>query len=450
MFSRKKILELIIPLIIEQFLIMAVGFMDSIMVSSCGESAISGISVVNTINNMVNCLLTALATGGAVSAAQYFGKKDKKSVSFISNQLFWLTLLFSGVLAVTAFFGNQQILAMLYRNLDADVRKNASIYFFYSALSYPFYGIYNSGAALLRAIGNSKISMKISLCKNVANIFGNAIFIYGFQIGVTGAALSTFLSHILSAALILYYLYRYPEIQFSCRPCVRPAILKKILYIGVPNSLENGIPQIGRILLTTLTASFGTIAITADSVTCNIGNFQLIPSEAIGIAMTTVVGQLVGAGDTENMRKYAWKLVRLSHLSLLVLGAALFLLEEPLFFLYHLSEDTISLVRLLLNYNIVCLILMQPLSYAVPTALRAANDVHYTMAVSIATMWTCRIGLAWLLGKYAGLGVFGIWIAMTIEWCVRALFFVPRFVFLSKRGVRKEISVTDAPDRFHK
>ncbi len=450
MFSRKKLLELIIPLIIEQFLIMAVGFIDSIMVSSCGESAISGISVVNTINHMVNCLLTALATGGAVSAAQYFGKKDKKSVSLISNQLFLLTLLFSGVLAAAAFWGNRNILTMLYRNLETDVMKNARIYFFYSALSYPFYGIYNSGAALLRAIGNSKISMKISLCKNVANIFGNAVFIYGFHIGVTGAALSTFLSHILSAALILYFLYRDPEIQFSCRLSVRPAILKKILYIGIPNSLENGIPQIGRILLTTLTASFGTIAITADSVTCNIGNFQLIPSEAIGIAMTTVVGQLVGAGDTENMRKYAWKLVKLSHLSLLILGMALFLLEEPLFFLYHLSEETISLVRLLLNYNIVCLIFMQPLSYAVPTALRAANDVHYTMAVSIATMWTCRIGLAYLLGRYAGLGVLGIWIAMTIEWCARALFFVPRFIFLSKRGVQTDLSAMDAPDRFRK
>ncbi len=443
MFTRKKLLELIIPLTIEQFLIMAVGFIDSIMVSSCGESAISGISVVNTINNMVNCLLTALATGGAVVAAQFIGKKDKKTVSLISDQLFWLTLLFSGIVAITAFFGNGPILSSLYRNLETDVMENARIYFFFSALSYPFYGIYNSGAALFRAIGNSKISMKISLCKNLFNVFGNAVFIYGLGLGVTGAALSTFLSHILSAALILYFLYRDKEIHFAIGPSFRPAIIKKILYIGIPNSFETGIPQIGRILLTTLTASFGTIAITADSVTCNIGNFQLIPSEAIGIAMTTVVGQLVGAGDWEGVKKYAKKLVKMSYLSLFGLGLLLFAIEQPLFLLYHLSDDTISLVKLLLNYNIICLIIMQPLSYAVPAALRAANDVHYTMVVSIITMWTCRIGLAYFLGRYVGLGVFGIWIAMTIEWCVRALFFVPRFAWLTRRN-----RSTDAPDRF--
>ena len=440
MFTRKKLLALIIPLIIEQLLMITVGFVDSIMVSSCGESAISGISVVNTINNMVNCLLTALSTGGAVVAAQFIGRKDKKTVSLISNQLFWLTLLFSGLLAVAAFMGNRQILSALYRNLEPDVMHNARTYFFFSAVSYPFYGIYNSGAALFRAIGNSKISMKISLCKNLANVFGNAVLIYGLGLGVTGAALSTFLSHVLSAALILFFLYRDQEIDFAMRPSFRPAIIKKILYIGIPNSFETGIPQIGRILLTTLTASFGTIAITADSVTCNIGNFQLSPSEAVGIAMTTVVGQLVGAGDWKGVKKFAWKLVGMSYLSLLCLGLVLFAIEQPLFVLYHLSDDTISLVRLLLNYNIICLIIMQPLSYAVPAALRAANDVHYTMVVSIVTMWTCRIGLAYFLGRYLALGVFGIWIAMTIEWCVRALFFVPRFLWLTKRGIQTDCS----------
>ncbi|MCM1136522.1 MAG: MATE family efflux transporter [Clostridium sp.] len=431
MFTRKKLLELIIPLIIEQFFIMAVGFIDSIMVASCGESAISGISVVNTINNMVNCLLAALATGGAVVAAQFIGKKDQNSVSVTANQLFWLTLLFSGLLAAASFFLNQPILTTLYRNLEADVMENARIYFLFSAISYPFYGIYNSGAALFRAVGNSKISMKISFWANVANVIGNAIFIYGLRLGVTGAALSTFLSRILSAVLIMFILHKNEEIHFTYRPMFHSAVIKKILYIGIPSSFENGIPQIGRMFLAALTASFGTIAITADSVTCNIGNFQLIPSEAIGIAMTTVIGQLAGAEDREGMRKYAWKLVRLSHLSLLCIGILLFLLEKPLFLMYHLSDDTIALVKLLLNYNIVCLILMQPLSYAIPAALRAANDVHYTMVVSIATMWICRIGFAYFLGKYIGLGIFGVWVAMTIEWCVRALFFVPRFTYLT-------------------
>lgn len=426
LFSQDALKKLLWPLIIEQFLAVAMGMADTVMVASCGEAAVSGISLVDSICVLLIGLFTAMASGGAVVAAQYMGRGDKEMVGRASNQLFLavggVALLF---MAVSLIF-NRGLLNLLYGNVEADVMSAASIYFYIVAVSFPFLGVYNGGAALFRAVGDSKVSMKVSLVANLMNIAGNAILIYGAQIGVAGAALSTLFSRILSAVMIVVLLTRSDKISMSKSWRVDTNILGKILYIGIPNGLENSIFQIGKLLTTSLIATFGMVAITANAVTYSIANFQQIPSSAIGVAMITVIGQCIGAGETGQAHYYLKRMIKWAYLCMIMLGIPIILFARPLCSIYHLSPETTDMTIFLLVYNCICCMIVHPLSFAQSNALRAAGDVRFTMIVAIASMWLCRVGMAYILGQGLGLGVIGVWIAMTMDWVVRAFLFTNR------------------------
>ncbi len=426
LFSQDALKKLLWPLIIEQFLAVAMGMADTIMVASCGEASVSGISLVDSICVLLIGLFTAMASGGAVVAAQYMGRGDKEMVGRASNQLFLavggVALLFMAV----ALIFNRGLLNLLYGNVEADVMSAARIYFYIVAVSFPFLGIYNGGAALFRAVGDSKVSMKVSLVANLMNIAGNALLIYVAQIGVAGAALSTLFSRMLSAVMIVALLRRSDKISMSKSWRVDTNILGKILYIGIPNGLENSIFQIGKLLTTSLIAGFGMVATTANAVTGSVAGFQQIPSGAIGVAMITVIGQCIGASETEQAKYYLKKMVKLAYLCMILLGIPMILFSRPLCSIYHLSEATTDMTVILLIYNCVCCMLVHPLSFAQSNALRAAGDVKFTMIVAIASMWICRVGMAYILGQGLGLGVIGVWIAMTMDWGVRAFFFTNR------------------------
>ena len=293
-------------------------------------------------------------------------------------------------------------------------------------MSFPFLGIYNGGAALFRAVGDSKVSMKVSLVANLVNIAGNAILIYGAGIGAAGAALSTLFSRILSAVMIIVLLGKSDKIIVSNHWRIDTKILGKILYIGVPNGLENSIFQIGKLLTTSLIAGFGMAATTANAVTGSIASFQQIPANAIGVAMITVIGQCIGAGETEQALYYLKRMMKTAYACMILLGIPMIIFARPICGIYHLSPETMKITVFLLCYSCVCCMLVHPLSFAQSNALRAAGDVRFTMIVAIASMWLCRVGMAYILGQGLGLGVIGVWIAMTMDWVVRAFLFTNR------------------------
>lgn len=439
MFTDKALKKLILPLVVEQLLAVTMGMVDTMMVASCGEAAVSGISIVDTIGVLLIGLFGAMASGGAVVVAQYIGRGERDKVARASNQLFLSVGGLAVLLMVIALVFNRQILHLIYGNIDTNVMSNARTYFYITAISYPFLGIYNGGAALFRAVGNSKVSMMISLAANVLNVAGNALLIFVFHMGVAGAGLSTLVSRIVSTVLIFYFLKKNSDVPVSRGIRLDWGMLRRILYIGIPNGVENSIFQLGKILLSSLIASFGTIAITANAVTGNVGSFQLIPTNAIGIAMITVVGQCVGAGEAQQAKKYLFKLLRMAYIFVILVGAALMVLGGPICSLYNLSPETTELTLTLLRYNCVCCMLVHPLSFALANGLRAANDVKFTMLVSIVSMWTCRIVLAYILARNLELGVLGVWIAMTVDWLVRAVFFTSRVL---GGGWKKHMGIT--------
>lgn len=433
LFTREDLKKLIIPLIIEQTLAISIGLFDTLMVSSCGEAAVSGVSLVDSISILLIQILSALATGGAVVCSQYIGKKMPERAKLSAGQLMFIMLIVAGTVMVAVLFSHRFLLRAIFGQIEADVMKNAEIYFIISAISYPFLGVYNAGAALFRAIGNSKISMYTSLVMNVINIGGNAILIFGFGLGVFGAAVATLVARVVSAIVMVVLLGKKDNPLCITTPgCMKPQrdVIGKILKIGIPSGVENGMFQIGKLLVSSLTATFGTAAIAANVVANSVAGFANIPGIAIGLAMVTVIGRCIGAGEKEQAKYYSKRLLALAYAGMLISNAALLLLVKPIVSCFALSEAAEGIATQLLISFAVCAALIWPLSFALPNVLRAAGDAKYTMEVSVFSMWVFRVASSYFFAGTLGLGVLGVWIGMYVDWVFRTLLFVIRY----KRG----------------
>ncbi len=429
-FTKRDLFYLLVPLTIEQFLAVAVGMADTIMVASVGESAVSAVSLVDSINILLINIFSALATGGAVIAGQYIGRKDRKNASKAGEQLIVFVTLISIIITIIMFLGRNFILNVVFGAIEPIVAEYALTYMTIVFLSIPFIAIYNSGAALFRVMGNSKVTMKTSLIMNSINIFGNAILIYGFKRGVEGVAIPTLVSRAV-AAVIIIVLLRKPDLIISISKPFKykfdGKMVKNILQIGIPNGVENSMFQLGKIMLLSVVSSFGTAAITANAVANTVTAFQCLPGAAIGLGLITVVSQCVGAGDFKQARYYTRLLHKYAYIILIGLNLLIVLGVSSILKLYNLSPETGEIAKQIIIFYAINVAISWPLAFTLPNTLRAAKDVSFAMIVSIVSMWTVRIGLGILFSKYLGFGVFGVWIGMICDWYVRALFFVIRY-----------------------
>jgi len=237
------------------------------------------------------------------------------------------------------------------------------------------------------------------------------------------------LSRIAAAGLMLALLHgrRNPvRVSGLLRFRFEPAVMAQILRIGVPNGLENSFFQLGRVLLVSLISTFGTAQTAANAVANNIDNFGVIPGQALGLALITVVGQCVGAGDWDQVRAYTKRLVKLTYLCTWGLNAALLLGLPLILRLYSLTPETQWYAAVLIFIHNGCAMLFWPLAFTMPNALRAAGDVRVPMVISITSMLVVRVGGSYLLGLHFGLGAIGVWLAMVGDWVVRLICFVLR------------------------
>ena len=430
LFSDKSLYRLILPLIIEQLLLVTVGLVDSMMVSSLGEAAVSAVSLVDSINILLINTFTALATGGAVVAGQYIGQKREDSACKAADQLVLFLTVSSIVVMILCYLSKYFILHVVFGKIEADVMSYANTYIMIIFTSIPFIAIYNGGAALFRAMGNSKITMKISIMMNLVNLTGNAILIYGFKMGVAGSAIATVFSRML-AALVICYLIKNQDLQIhlSKKLCKKfdKKLIQKILYIGIPNGLENGMFQLGKIIVLNLIATFGTAAIAANAVGNFIALFQVVPGMAISQAALAVTSQCIGAGDFDQTKYYTKKLIKLSIMSILMAVLITTIALPIIIKAYSLSPYTAKMTKVIILYHGVIAVFIWTISFVLPNTLRASNDVKFCMIIAILSMWIFRIGFSYVLGRYMGLGVMGVWIAMSIDWIFRAICFVVRY-----------------------
>lgn len=425
LFSNHDLTKLIIPLIFEQGLAMSVGIADTMMISSVGEAAVSGVSLVDMINVLIFAVFSAMATGGAVVTAQMLGARKEEEACRTTNQLLYTVVIISLCLMAGALALNRRLLALCFGAIEADVMDNAVIYLMITGLSFPFLAIYNACAALFRSMGRSNITLRVSILMNVINVAGNAVCIYGLKMGAAGVAIPSLLSRA-AAAIAIFLRLRNPENTLHFvkeRFRLDPRVIRRILYIGVPSGIEGGIFQLGKIVVVSIISAFGTVEIAANSVAQGLWSFSNIPGQAIQLAMITVIGRCVGAGDEEQVRYYSKKLMIVGQALVTSLMIVIMLTLRNILSLYGLQPDTLELAWKQIMLHDMTGVFIWSFSFILPHMLRACNDVRFTMFTSVFSMIVFRLGFSWILGHMLGWGGIGTTIAMLIDWVFRSAAF---------------------------
>lgn len=430
LFDNKALLTLILPLVIEQLLAVLVGMADSIMIASVGEAAVSGVSLVDQIMVLLINVFAALATGGAVVAGQYLGQRRQEEACKSATQLVWFVTISAMIITVIVYAGKYMILHGVFGKIEPDVMRHANTYLMIVTASIPFMALYNGGAAIFRAMGNSKVSMQVSIIMNIINVGGNAILIYGFHRGTEGVAIPTLVSRMTAAIIIIVLLCNEKQtlhIERTFRYRADWKQIRKILSIGVPNGLENSMFQLGKILVLSLVSTFGTYAIAANAVSNAVALFQILPGMAMSLAVTTVIARCVGAGDYEQVKYYNKKLLIITHIFTAVMIFFVLMLLPVILRAYNLSDKTAAAAQQIIYFHGICAIFIWPEAFILPGTFRASGDARACMIISILSMWIFRIAFSYILGKYMELGVFGVWVAMVIDWIFRAICFEIRY-----------------------
>lgn len=424
MFSNKDLRRLLIPLIIEQVLTSLMGAADVLMVANLGSAPVSGVSSVDTINTLVLFLFSALATGGTVVCSQYLGRKMHSDADNAARQLILSSLALGVVLMAVALAFNNALLNLVFGSVGADVMAAARIYFYITAVSYPFIALFNCGAALYRAAGNSRLPMIIAIISNVTNIFLNWLLMFVFHFGVAGAAIATLLSRIFSAVVIMALL-RKPnqEINIGSYLKIRPdkAVMKRVMYIGLPTGVENAMFQLGKILVQSTVSTLGTAAIASNAIIVVLENLTSMPSMAIGLGLITIVGQCIGAGRLDYAKRYIKKLMFWGFVTLFVFNWAIFGITPIITFIANIEAKTASLTISVMLMVSIAKPFLWPFAFIPANGMRAAGDVKVNLIVSTASMWIFRVMLTTVLCRYFAFGLYGIWVGYMADWTARSV-----------------------------
>ena len=439
-FSNRDLREMIVPLFLEQLLVMLVGIADTLVVSYAGEAAVSGVSLVNQFNTIFIYLFTALASGGAVVISQYIGRKETESAGYSASQLLMFGTAFSLLAAALVLVGNRGMLGLLFGKVEEPVMEACVTYLKISAYSYPALAVYNAGAAVYRSLGKTNVTMYLSVVSNFINIVGNVIGVFVLHAGVAGVAWPSLVARTFSAVIITLLCFRKKnEVVYRLGWIFKwdTACLKRIWNVAIPNGVENGIFQLVKVALSSIVALFGTYQIAANGVAQSIWSLAALAGVAMGPAFITVIGQCMGKRDIQAADYY---LTKLSKITLLLSSAwnLLIFLFTPLFLqFYALEAQTRQLVVWLVLIHNVFNAAAFPFSGALSNGLRAAGDVKFTMYVSVISTIAGRLFLSWLLGIVFHMGVIGIAVAMVCDWVIRAVIFIWR----QKSGKWKEFQV---------
>lgn len=438
-FSNQALKQLLIPLVIEQILAMLVGMTDTLMVSSAGEAAVSGVALVDMVNYLMITILTAVATGGAVIVSQYLGSRQSDNAEKSAGQLVMISAVISLAIMAICLVFSRQLLQLLFGTVEADVMQAAMTYFLITACSFPMLGIYNASAALFRSAGKTDVTMYISLMMNTVNIIGDFIGVQLLGAGVAGVAVPTLISRGLAAVVITALAFQERNrivLRWKNIVCWDAPLLGRILRIAVPNGIENGLFALGRVLVTSIVSQFGTVQIAANGVANSIDQIAIVVVNAANLAIITVVGQCIGAGEPDQAQFYTKKLMKISYLSTGILGVVVCAALPLILRVYQLSESTMWYAAVLIVMHNILAFALHPTSFNLANSLRAAGDVRFTMYTGILSMLIFRLGSAVLFGILLNLGIIGVWIAMGMDWLARSVAFSVRYAGGKWRTIR--------------
>ena len=438
LFTPKKLWKIIIPVMAEQVLNSFMGLMDTMMVSRVGSVAMSAVSLSDTINMLLIMVFSALAAGGTIVCSNYIGQQDEKKANKAAEQVFLAMLFLSLAVTLICVGFRRPLLSLIFGQIEADVMNDALIYFAITAASYPFIALFSSGSAFFRASGNTKFPMKISIISNVINVGLNAVFIFACGWGVMGAALATLISRVFSMVAVHIGLARPRQIiVLKNYTSFRPdwALLKKILSIGIPSGIENGMFQFGKLVIQSSVSTLGTTAIAAQAMTNIFENVNGVCAQGVGIALLTVAGYSYGAGRKEETRYYIAKMCWYAEIVMIISCLLTYAASNPVMMLAGMEIESAKLCHYMLLWITIIKPMFWVLSFTLPSGLKACLDVRFTMTVSVCTMWLLRVMVAVVLIRVFGFGPIAVWIGMFCDWFLRGCIFSTRF--LSGKFYRK-------------
>ena len=430
MFTNRMIRNLLIPVVLEQLLNSIMGTADTMMVSNVGSAAISAVSLVDSINVLVIQAFSALAAGGAIVCAQYIGQRNKEKANESARQVLFIITAISVAVSLICLVFQKPLLSLIFGSVEADVMRASETYFFYTALSFPFIAAYDSAASIFRAQDNTRGPMLISMISNVMNIAGNAVMIWGFHMGVAGAALSTLISRIFCAVVVLIQLRKdRQEIVVRDYIRIRPnwSMIKRILGIGIPSGVENSMFQLGKLAIQSTVSTLGTAAIAAQAMTNILETLNGIAAIGVGVGLMTIVGQCIGAGRQDEAVYYIKKLCIIAEVIIIVSCLGVFALTKPITILGGMEKESADMCFHMVMWITIVKPLVWIMAFIPGYGLRAAGDVKFSMITSCCTMWACRFCLCVFLIRRLGFGPMGVWIGMFADWTLRSIIFTWRF-----------------------
>ena len=426
------ICSLLIPVVLEQLLNSIMGTADTMMVSNVGSAAISAVSLVDSINVLVIQAFSALAAGGAIVCAQYIGQRNKEKANESARQVLFIITAISVAVSLICLVLQKPLLSLIFGSVEPAVMRASETYFFYTALSFPFIAAYDSAASIFRAQDNTKGPMIISMISNVMNIAGNAVMIWVFHMGVAGAALSTLISRIFCAVVVIIQLRKEREGQeivvrdyFKIRPDW--SMIRRILGLGIPSGIENSMFQLGKLAIQSTVSTLGTAAIAAQAMTNILENLNGIAAIGVGVGLMTIVGQCLGAGRQDEAVYYIKKLCVIAEVIIIISCLGVFALTKPITILGGMEKESADMCFHMVMWITIVKPLVWIMAFIPGYGLRAAGDVKFSMIVSCCTMWACRFCLCVFLIRVMGFGPMGVWIGMFADWTVRSIIFTWRF-----------------------
>ena len=430
MFTNRMIRNLLIPVVLEQLLNSIMGTADTMMVSNVGSAAISAVSLVDSINVLVIQAFSALAAGGAIVCAQYIGQRNKEKANESARQVLFIITAISAAVSLICLVFQKPLLRLIFGSVEAEVMRASETYFFYTALSFPFIAAYDSAASIFRAQDNTKGPMLISMISNVMNIAGNAVMIWGFHMGVAGAALSTLISRVFCAVVVLIQLRKdRQEIVVRDYIRIRPnwSMIKRILGIGIPSGVENSMFQLGKLAIQSTVSTLGTAAIAAQAMTNILENLNGIAAIGVGVGLMTIVGQCLGAGRQDEAVYYIKKLCVIAEVIIIISCLGVFALTKPITILGGMEKVSADMCFHMVMWITIVKPIAWTMAFIPGYGLRAGGDVKFSMITSCCTMWACRFCLCVFLIRKLGFGPMGVWIGMFADWTVRSIIFTWRF-----------------------
>ena len=440
LFSATDLRKLIVPLFLQQVLNVLVGTVDSLMVASAGEAAVSGVSLVGTLDTLLVIFFTSLVAGGSVVLSQTLGRKNHEAACEAAKQILYIVTALSVILTVIVLTFRGPLLNLLFGDVEADVMASASGYFFFVALSFPLLAINYSVGACFNAAGKTRISLTNSIIINMINVAGNAIFIFGFKLGAVGAALATLFARFAGTVIMLIKIHNkdhaiHIEKIFRYKPDF--SVIGKVVRIGVPNGIESAMFQFGRLLTQSLISTMGTSVIAGNAVALTVCGYQYMTGTACSSAMITVVGRSIGAGESKQAKHYSRVILAINYIAIWTVILFTVIMMRPIISAYNLSAESGDITRTLILYHCAFAAVIWPIGFMLPSSFRAVGDVRFSLVVSMATMWIFRVAGSYVLaldsisvfGLFSipgfGMGIMGVWVAMTVDWVFRStLFFI--------------------------